>query len=228
MFAYKENPSLHNDIDLSEFKKNIMPGTKFMYIIDNDDVLSDRYHNLYGETVKVPKFKSNNGIMNGLYIVTIQDDFSIKVDTYYKIEEIDSVNFIYKTKEEAETGANKLDLLNNELKEKELAMQHNLIIAKENYEKTIHNLKLENEKIKSEYEIKAKEDELKFNEIKRKLEQMSISDKIYYDRNHYKIKNDYEEESYRRDSFIESLKTVAALSGIVTTGFLLYRQLTKQ
>lgn len=227
MFNYKENPNNNNDVDLSQFKNDIMPGTKFTYIIDNDDVLSDRYLNQFGNTIKIPKFKSKRQQINGLYVLSVQDNFTLMVDKHYKIEEIDTANFVYKTQEEAEQGADKSTLFAQEIKEKELNMQHTILQAKENYEVKTHQLKKENEELKAEHERKSKENELRFAELKREIESVSLRDKVNYDRSHYGIKNNYEERSYQRDSFVEGLKTVGAVSSVALAGILLFNKFNK-
>jgi hypothetical protein len=241
MFAYQENPSIHNDVDLSQFKNDIIPGTDFMYIIDNDDLLAERYFNQFGETKKVPKFKSKQQQISGLYVVTIQENFTLKVDKFYKIEDIDTCDFIYRTQEEADQGADKTALFAQQIREKELTMQHtivqarekeagmqqNLLQTKEKYELTVLELKKENERIKSESERLSKENDIKFTELKREIERVGMTDKVHYERNHYGMKNDFERESYRRDSSLETLKTVGGICGVLATGVMIYGKLHK-
>lgn len=227
IFAYKENPSMHKDkdVDLSEFKKNIIPGTKFMFIVDNNSEITDRYYVHFGKVCKVPKFSNVNNSVNGLHIVTIGDNFLPNIEEYYELKDIDNLDFIYKTKEEAETGADKASLFSREIKEHELKLQKELIETRKNYEKTIHKLKLEAEEIKHKYEQKAKEEELKFNNKKRELEELSLADRFYYDKRRYSMKDEYEERRYKRDSFVEGLKTVCAVAGIAATGIMLYKKM---
>ena len=227
MFAYKENPNNNSDVDLSQFKTEILPGTKFTYIIDNEDVLSDRYLNQFGDTIKIPKFKSKKQLINGLYVVSVQENFTLKVDKFYKIEEVDTAEFVYKTQEEAEQGADKSALFAQEIKEKELNMQHTILQAKENYEVKTLQLKKENEELKAEHERKTKADELKFAELKREIERIGLNDKVNYDRSHYGMKNHYERESYNRDSALETLKTVGGICGVAVAGIALYGRFAK-
>ena len=187
IYHHKDNPYVGNDVDLAQFKVNVIPGSKFIYIVDNKDKLN------------------------------INDDCSINVEEHYTLEELDKSNFIYKTIEEAETGADKTTLLAQQNKARELELQS----------KTIENQNASILLKKADFEEKSLLLKQKYEEMKTKLEESALLEKFFYDKNHYKMKNDYEEDKYKRDTTVETLKTIASVAGVIATGYVIIKQFKK-
>lgn len=248
LFSYKENPSLNNEVDITAFKDKIIPNSRFLYIIDNDDNIGDRYYNVNGLTERIPKIKNSQHAGNGLYNATFTEDFNIKIEEYVPIEKLDEVKYVYRTREEAEYGANKVELYNQQIKQKEaklketemhykqmeLELQNTIIKNKEEYERLSHEVKKEQDlfkkeqdRLKAEYDDRVRQKEEDYLKLKHKLDRGSGRNKLKQDKESYRMKNEYDNIKYKRDSTLETIKTVAAVAGVIATGFVLYNKLSK-
>ena len=252
VFQSPDHPHINNEFNLSELRDKIIPGTRFVYIVDNDNAIGDRYHTVNGITEKVIKIQTEQKTLNGLYTAMFGSDFSYNIIDHVSIDDLDNVSFIYKTKEEAELGANKAELYKDELsrkegllRERELELKNMQITNKEEYERTVLVLrreveelrakseaealtaKTEYDKLKAKLEEKSKKSDIKLTKKKRKNEQKSMSEKTNYERWNYGMRSYYDDRKYSQDSFVETLKTGAAIAGVIATGFLIYSKVSK-
>lgn len=243
VFFHKENPSLEKYFDVNEFKNKVMTGSRFIYLVDRNNKLQDRWYYSHGTVELIPKITSGDLSLreDGLYFGRYDDEVGIRISAPIPLEEIDKLDFIYTSKEHAERGADKAEQWRQELSEREsrikvreLELRDAGNEKKAQYESTIQTLKMENERIKNDFQRQAHERELEFTEFKRNLERDSMRDRSNYDRQGYHMKNYFDERkyeredvSYGRESYIETLKTVAATAGVIATGFMIYKQLSK-
>lgn len=232
VFYPKENPSIGKYFDLAEFKSKIMAGSKFIYMIDRNNKKQDRWYYSHGTVELIPKITSGDLSLqaDGLYFGQYDETVGIKIEAPIPLDEIDKLSFVYANKEEAEKGANRaeqrrqeLNELEASLRERELLLQSQNFDKKEEYEKKLNDLRLENERIKNDFQREAHERELRFTELKRGTERENFTMKSYFDERKY----EREDVSYQRESYIETLKTVAATAGVIATGFVIYKQFAK-
>ena len=92
----------------------------------------------------------------------------------------------------------------------------NLEAFKAKEEKELTEKKYMLDKLKMEDEIRAIRERRDYESYLREL-----------DRRNYFIKQNYEEIKYQRDSFVEGLKTIGAVAGVLATGFLIYNKIAK-
>lgn len=86
-------------------------------IVDNDNHIGARYINFINKVLEIPRVKDTQ-MPEGLYLVSVDSTKSIKTDAFTPLEKIDETPNIYKTKEEAKTGA---DLKTKTVQEHEMA-----------------------------------------------------------------------------------------------------------
>lgn len=84
------------------------------FIVDSDDKVSERYINFAGGVRKVPKIKSGDKI-DGLYLVSVDAQQKLQMDSITPLSEIDSIKFVYKSAEEADKGANMKEQYSDQL-----------------------------------------------------------------------------------------------------------------
>lgn len=243
VFQHKDNPCIDRHMDISGMKGKIFDGSKFIYLIDKDNHLEDRYYISYGDIEKIPKITngSTNHQPDGLYIGRYNANLGVTVDQPIPLDKIDTLDYVYRTVEEAKRGADKAELYNQELKEREarirereLELKNINVVNKTEYESMIHNLRIENEEIKAKATKELQQHEAEFLKFKRSLESSSLREKTRYENDGYSMKHYFDERKHRyddvkyeRETFVESLKTVAATAGVLATGFMIYKQLNK-
>lgn len=243
VFQSNINPIMERFTDIASFKDKVFHGSKFIYLIDKQNTLEDRYYISCGDIEKIPKIKNGSSQYqpDGLYIGRYDDKLGMLIDSPIPLDKIDELGYIYKTIEEATRGADKAELFNQELKEREarirereLELKNTSVINRTEYETLIHTLRKDNEEIKAKAERDAKEQEAQFLKFKRELEANSLREKVKYENDGYTMRNYFDERKYHRDdikyekeSFVETLKTVAATAGVIATGFMIYKQVSK-
>lgn len=244
---YKINPSMNKSLDHGIFKDVVLHGLRYIYIVDRENSISDRYINIYGEVRKIPKLtKQECGYQNdGLYTGTYDSNTGIIPDTFVSLSEINNLDFIYTTIEEAQHGANRAELFNKELNEqRQRHAQEELRLAAEasNSKRLLEEQrqKYETERLAQEAEInrlklERERQEAKFQSLKHNLESRLLREKNNHERWNYGMKNYFDERkyerentSYKHESYIETLKTIAATAGVLATGFMLYSKLKKE
>lgn len=191
------------------------------YIVDNKDALSDRYINVAGTIKKINKFKNMNQI-DGLYVMTTDVNGKPFSDIISNLEDIDKNRYVYKSAEEANIGADvrsqyrdSVETSKTEIESLKNYYAKELLANKERYEKLLH-----------EQGLLAKKKELEFETVRNTMKTDYEHDKYHYDRRNAEKKEEYDSEKYKRDSLVETLKTTAAVAGVLATGILLYSKLS--
>ncbi|EKD89674.1 MAG: hypothetical protein ACD_33C00009G0002 [uncultured bacterium] len=123
------------------------------FIVDSDNRLSKKFFNLFNEAIEIPVINNNDDHLDGLYIINKVN--GIIADRNFTLEQINDLDFIYNSMEEAITGG---DI---QLKSK----------------KEIEQLTFDNNKIKIELERIKSENENK----KSDLDLSRIREKNYYE-----------------------------------------------
>lgn len=253
VFQYKNNPAITRNIDSKILKDVVLQGTKYIYMVDRDNKLGDRYYNIHGDVVKIPKLSLEASLHqpDGLYTGQYDSIAGTQPDAPIPLDQIDTIDFIYKTIEEAEQGANKSEIFNQQLRDKESQMRHrelelnngileNKRLAEEarrrneedriRYEHEAHTREVEIARLKQE----GQRQEANLMSLKRELESRGLKEKTEYETNGYGMRHYFEERKYRhddtryeRETYIETIKTVAATAGVLATGFMIYKQLNK-
>lgn len=253
VFQYKNNPAITRNVDSKILKDVVMQGTKYIYMIDRDNRLGDRFYNIHGRVTRIPKLPPQSTLHqpDGLYTGNYDSVAGTQPDAPVSLDDIDKLDYIYKTMEEAEQGANKSELFAQQLREKESIVRHrelelnNSIIESKRLTEEARR-RSEEERLTYERENHAREAEitrLKLDgqrqeadllRLKRELESAGLREKNEYETSGYGMKHFFEERKYRhddhrfeRESFIETIKTVAATAGVLATGFMIYKQLNK-
>lgn len=233
------HPSTSGLLVSGDVRSQLKENSIVCYIVDNSDIIGDRYMNFAGNVRKIVKVK-NPSLVNGLYVITSNQSGSSD-EFICRLEDLDSNQYVYKSVEEANIGADvrkqysdKLELLQRELDSERIRQQNESI-----------RLKKEAEETKAEYERRLRDQTLSFEQRMHELkhsadsrkfqhEQITLKAKEDYDyfkfdmdrRNQY-VKNQYESEKYSRDSTLETLKMLGAVAGLVAGGVVLYGKLNK-
>jgi len=246
--AVLSNRDIHNDVRKNSFTCYIVDNEdkiadRYINIAGTVKKISKlKNHNLvnglYMITVDA-EGKTHNDIVCKLdeldsnkYVYRSIEEANIGADI--KVQYKDSVE-IAKT----ELESTKIDKMNESL---ELKALYELITKDQEVRKGEYLTELE--KLRSEIKvnleaIKSKEEKETLRE-KRHLERIKTEDEIRttrekrdfesfrydIDRRTHLIKSDYEESKYQRDSFVEGLKTVGAVAGVLATGFLIYSKVS--
>lgn len=237
-----DHPGTENVFNTGDLKGYLRDNSFVCYIVDNDDLISDRYINVAGSVKKIIKIK-NPSMVNGLYLITTNNATGTKSEVVCKLEDLNNNQYVFKSIEEANAGADirsqYKDILEKnraELESLRLERANENIALKAKYER-------ESLEIKTEYEKRLREQSLTFDremqELKKSFEEFKLSaskediktksdyDTFRYqlDRKSYQTKSDYEEGRYARDTTIESIKTVGAIAGLLAGGFVLYSKI---
>lgn len=218
---YKINPSINKSLDASVLKDVVLHGSKYIYIVDRENSISDRYINIYGEVRKIPKLtKHECGYQNdGLYTGMYDSSTGIIPDAIINLSEIKNLDFIYTTIEEAKHGANKSEIFNQQLSEQ-----------RQRYEAERLNQEAEIARLKN----LGNQQDIKFQTFKHDIESRILREKNEYESKNYGMKHYFDERKYirddiryERDSSLETLKTIASVCGIAATSYLLFTKLSK-
>lgn len=140
------------------------------FIVDNDDALGDRYYNFAGVVTLVPKMKDKEKA-DGLYILPIDASKRVIADNIIPLDKVDESGFLFKSREEANTGAdkrtqykddveiNKLNLTNEtielkrESEEKERSAASLVAQLRLESEMAMNAMRLENERTVSQMKL---------------------------------------------------------------------------
>lgn len=235
----KEHPALIVNYKLTEevFDK-LKSGIVKIFIVDKDDKISDRYLSLAGKTIRVPKVKKVE-LKDGLYLINGSDSDNIHDNTRVAdnnfitdLDTIDTVKYLYKTREEAETGANKIQAYRDNLELDRLAALNEieesktkLLILRDAFEKEKLEFATNVEKTNKELDLYKMNLEKEAAERKNLFEELSIKRKDYFEHIGAHRRDNYESMKYERDTTVETLKTVAAVAGVIATGYVIYKKL---
>lgn len=212
------NLLLHGDT-----AKEIKDNSVVCYIVDNEDLISDRYINFAGCVQRVPKIK-NPALPNGLYMINKTEE-KINNQLVIKLEDIDTSQFIFKSREEALEGADVSKKYKDELQQKQaelelerLKKQQEVIESKSEAEKIVHSLKtalaeqqLELTRQQHEtdmlYKAKLREQELAFEQRIRELKESIDKRKLDHETHSLQNKENHDYFKYRLDretSYVKS------------------------
>lgn len=221
------------------------------YIVDNKNSIGPRYYSFAGTVKEVPKMESENAL-DGLYVVSADKNHQIHTDAFTPLAEIDNSRFIFKSREEAETGADKRAQFSAETELTKLSKQvevenvkQETLITKSEMEALLARIRLETEadkrkteREKAEFERQKADYEQRMLRLKeeydRKLADIRVSErtmdfdydrvKYMYDARSLQNKERYESDRYSRDSTLETLKTAGSVAGLLAAGFIAYRK----
>lgn len=224
------------------------------FIVDNHDALSERYYNFAGTVCKVPKMKDADK-SEGLYIISIDSGKTVTVENIIPLDKVDENNYIYRSMEEANSGADMRTKYSDEFELDKLAMNQQNLVLKHELEEKKRSLELQSVQQRLEFEAsmqRLKNEEALFKKrmeeeqakLRMELERNKASNetlkqetdrfKFGYDIRRVDVdtrslynKGSYEEGKYQRDSTIESIKTVGAVAGLVLAGMMIYSKSSK-
>lgn len=245
----KEHPETSNSIlSNKNIAHDIRKNSFTCYIVDNEDQIADRYINVAGTVKRINKFKDHN-LVNGLYLITVDSDGKTINDFISSLNDLDSNNYVYKSIEEANIGAdmrvqfkenselNRIEAMNESLETKAFYEKK---LKEEELKRKEKEIELENfrnetrirlERIKEREERKTLKAKRRAEKHKNKEEKKSLNSKRYHDdykfameRRSNAFRAEYEENKYQRDTFVEGLKTTAAVAGVFATGLLLFNK----
>ena len=135
------------------------------YIVDNNDLISDRYINIAGSVKKVPKEKKPNQV-NGLYMIHLNADGTPSHEQICSLEELEKSQYVFKSIEEATRGA---DLKTQYRETNELLKAENELLKQQQIRENTQE-GVTHQKTLNELAQLAKEQELKYKESLYKLE----------------------------------------------------------
>ncbi|MDD2819432.1 MAG: hypothetical protein PHN51_11650 [Candidatus Nanopelagicales bacterium] len=214
------------------------------YIVDNKNTIGHRYYSFAGTVREVPRRHDENAI-DGLYIVSADKNHQIHTDAFTPLAEIDNNRFIFKSREEAESGADKraqftqeaeLTRLNKQVQVEDAKL--NVLMTKSEVEALLARIRAESEADKRNSEREKTQHEQELIRIKgeheREMAALRTSQKsmdfdfdrvkYMYDARSLQNKERYESDRYSRDSTLETLKTAGSVAGLLAAGFIAYRK----
>lgn len=216
------NPACSRSSDFAELKENVVPGSPCIFMVDPDNEMKPRYYSLHNKVHMVPKIKSKSR-ERGLWIGKFDKNFDVVEAYHIPVNEINTVDFLFEHQDEARDACNLREKRERDLKDREASFRE-----REN------ELKLERAQFEHDSKIKLRKMEEEHAAFKHKLEQESLNSKAAYDWSSNSMKQHFDERKYarddirhERDSSLETLKTVAAVAGVVATGFVIIKQLGK-
>lgn len=229
-----EHPDTMNVLINQRETQDYLKSNSFIcYIVDNENLISDRYINIAGSVRKIQKIK-NATMVNGLYIITTDENAKPHTEIICGLDKIDENQYVFRTVEEANTGADiknkykqELEKSRHDLELERISRSNESLELKTKHEREINDLKL---KYQERTDALKKEMET-FKALK---DRESIESKTSYDDYKYRMdtrhlgtKTNYEERKFERDNTIETLKTVGAVVGLVAGGMVFYSKLMK-
>lgn len=259
IFNLQDNPAaIIGNTGIKDIRE-IFPNNSFMcYLVDNEDFIGDRYINVAGHVKRINKIK-NRSMPNGLYFAD-KGSSDPTGEMFCKLEDIDKNEYVYKSIEEANNGANlrkrytdEIETAKTQLEAIRIEASADLIRVKAEHEIEIARLKaeLEREKAVTEREraqVDREKSKAEIESIDRKREFETVKNNNEIVKNNIDVERDaaklisdvfkheldkrslgnkyqYETEKYRRDTTVETLKTLAAVAGLVSTGILIWNKI---
>lgn len=245
LLEIKENPSTQiKGIGGREIQSIIKNNSFICYLVDNNDMVSDRYINLAGNVKKINKIKDGT-MVNGLYMIHTGDDGKSDMEMLCTLEDIDKNEFVYRSVEEATNGANirqkykdevELSKVERESLISKLKQEHDLQLLKMKadheknkleMEERLHAIKLESESKKSEVVDKKTHHESTKYDLDSQREILKLEselEKYRMDKMSMRSKYYHDERRHERDTTVETLKTIGAVAGLAATGFIIYKK----
>lgn len=179
-----KNPLTNNSEEgMRSFNEVLKDNHMVIFINDPDNAIGKRYTSNGGFPIEIPK-TSRSGIPSGLYI-KLQAGGEVVYEEYLKFEDMDKSNFVYKTKEEATNGADKLSIFKREVEElkatnEKIKLENDFL--RETGRKEAEKLKIVTEKLKIETEqLKIENDRIRENmKTERAEEEAKLSKGKYF------------------------------------------------
>lgn len=223
----------------ADYRDVLLKNSFSCYIVDPEGKISDRWINIAGLPVKVPKVKSGKEMV-GFHWLFVDDAGNVSKKNQFTKEEMDSCEFIYKTEEEAIHGADlrqqykdQLETLKHNLEHDKVKAQTELTRVKHDSEMIISNLKRELEEVKHEKEMESlnRKQDYEFQKSDLDLGKDRIKNetdyyKNLYDRGMLEQKFHYDSRRYARDDRMETIKNIGLGLTLATTMFLVYKKAT--
>lgn len=212
---------------------NIRENGVSCFIVDNNDKLSDRYYMFAGKVMKIPKVKDSTKV-DGLYLLSIDNNKSIDKEDIIDLEDVDKNPFIFKSEEEAKFNSDVKKRGVEDIEVKKIKMQDRSIELKAEYDNKLKEMETYYKTKQLEMEERSKELDLIYQEKLKnmKLEQERIKskndeNKFQFDTFSLKNKYQYEQEKYTRDSTMETIKTIGSVAGLLAGGYALYKTINR-
>lgn len=201
-------------------------------LVDNDDLLDNRYLNLTGTIYKLTAVKDNSRD-NGVYVSTYDHFNEKRTNSFFDITEATEKIGLARSIEEAETNGNSKQLLELEiLKAKEELARNEINISelKQESERSMINLRMELLEAEAESKrLKIKSDKIKsdydkeITTLKSNMEIKEMKEKSEFETNS-RIRDDYyDSRSQSRKDTSEILKVIPAVLSVVALGFAIFK-----
>lgn len=172
------------------------------FIVDNNDKISDRYMYIAGKVMKVPKQKNPDRLC-GFYDMHIDGKKSLSAHDFTPIENLDSLEYLYKSEEEALYGANKREIYKDTIELKKLDKVNESIELKSETEV----LSAEILKQRQEFDLIIKKRLAEMEEENRVRQQLRDEEdrksRLQYEEEMRRLKLQYEEEDRKRKAHHE-------------------------
>ena len=220
---------LHNRLRAGTNDPGVIEGVRengvACYIVDNSDQIGDRYTLVAGMVKKIPKVKSTTQY-EGLHILSLDESKLPTPDAHIPLDKIDESRFIFKTHEEALSGADARTKYLNESEERKVKMAEEALQNRQTYEDRIRKLETEqrenelrHQKTISDMKLAMEIEKQETDRQKYHLERQKFAlDGVGMER-----KDTYEKVRYSRDTTVEMIKTVGAVAGLAATGYMIYK-----
>lgn len=214
----------------SDYRNVLMKNTFTCYIVDPDERISDRWVNIAGMPTKIPKVKTGKEMV-GLHWLFVDANGDVSKKHQLTKEEMDSCDFIFRTEEEAISGANlkqqykdQIDTLKHNLEHDKVRAQTELARVKHDSEVIIAQLKRDLEELKHHREIEGLDRKQNYEFQKTDLELGRDRIKNEYDRSSMDQKFYYDSRRYARDDRMETIKNIGLGLTLATTMFLVFKK----
>lgn len=203
------------------------------FIVDDGNLIGERYFNFAGEVIKIPKIESRDN-PDGFYIVSIDADKKLNVNNIIPLSDIDENKYVYKSVEEARDGGDLRSKFMEESELRKIIRNEESLTSKLEYEEKLRQIE-ESSRIRiNQLEDEARQNKLAYEGSIRdlgleleKTKSESGQQKFKLENESMVRKNDYETGKFNRDSFVETLKTVGAVAGLALGLFALYTKFSK-
>ena len=223
IFEFKENPRVSDEVDLSFLKENILPGMSLMYLVDKESAIGDRYYLNNGKVDQLVRMGKEVGlrVADGLYRCRFDEDRKLVIEEHVPIQEVERLNYLYRTKEEATHGVDRQAIRQEAIRDREMENRENELFLNAQ----ILKLKQEQEQLKLAHAAELNQLTLQATEKKAQIETIQLRDKHDYESRSRRVKHYYDERAYDRSDAADSWKFTLAIAGIATAGLAMYMKM---
>ena len=200
------------------------------YIVDNKNQIGDRFMHIAGTTFKINKTKDLT-LPDGLYLIQLGDDGSVVQQEHTPLYEIDKNEHVFRSMEEARHGADlrtkyrdDLEDRRQQLEAERLELSNKSLQEKARFEELTRNMEIQ----AKERDLQFKEKENEFKKRLQKLQEDSENSKSRREEKSYRLKNTYEKKKYKRDTTLDTIKTIGSIAGLLAGGFVIYSKLSRK